>query len=86
MYGRDRICRLYELMLIPKPLDNGHPSLYIDGDVHNLDLISTSLHVTDRRHPQYVSATKLHRIVEICKGFHEKWYYPMKSSTISSTV
>ena len=40
-------------------LDDGHPSLYIDGDVHDLDLIPASLHVTDRRHPQYVSATKV---------------------------
>ena len=40
-------------------LDDGHPSLYIDGDVHDLDLISASFYVTDRKHPQCVSATKV---------------------------
>ena len=33
--------------------------LCMDGDVHDLDLISASLYVTDRRHPQYVLATKV---------------------------
>ena len=38
------------------PMPHGHSTLhYIDGDVHDLDLISASLHVTDRRLPHDVS-------------------------------
>ena len=40
-------------------LDNGHPTLYNDGEVHDLDLESASLRIAVKRLPQFVSATKV---------------------------
>jgi len=53
-------------------LDNGHPTLYNDGEVHDLDLESASLRIAVRRLPHDISATKVHRIGEICKRIKEK--------------
>jgi len=52
--------------------------LYVDGDVGVLRkfiymmLVDIHLCIADKRHPHDISATKVHRIGEICKRIKEK--------------
>ena len=59
LYGKEDVALLYAIFRLcgdtTSILTIWSILLYIDGDVHDLDLISASLHVTDRRLPHDVS-------------------------------